>query len=197
MSAPFPPFTCDDLKNWMYVDALTSQHHGYLFKVGGESHLVSADSLALLDTRLPWVASRLTEDIHWDRPLSASMALSATLRYWSKPAPIAVPAHEHETGVYALDAVHDVDAYLSEQDLFSIRYLRSDVITDDTLSFISNVTGNHVMHCSYAWCEQHFPGSVSRLKACFAMEMSSREIANLGFYTTASTTLAELPDMLL
>lgn len=189
---PLPPFTREDLKTPGYIDALCAVDGGYLFEMGGRPGrrcIVQHASLVLLDARLPGVAHQLTSGEYPTSSTLSGAALSASLRYWDNPAPIVM--EEFLQSTHVLEVITEVREDLSDINMFSVLYRYLDIVTTNNLDFVRNMH-RQAERLSYDWCEQHFPGSVARLKAALALDMASQEIAQFGFYAKTALLDASL-----
>lgn len=190
MTTPLPPFTLADLQHAGSDDSLAFSSKGYLFQPAGVQHLVRPESMALLDPRLPVVIEHLTF-IHQHDCTAARQALAATLRYWANPAPLNMSATidskplvmDDSIGaqLYVLDRIQEVTDHAGSAAVFDIWYFRSTIVTHAGVTFAAHIT-DHYASCPYYWCDLHFPGSVTRLKAAFALALDGVEAAQFGFY---------------
>lgn len=198
MLMSLPPFTSEDLKSFTYLDDLAMVDTGYLIAIRGVDYVVSADTLAHFDARLPMVAHRLAVDLYPANPFTAGVMLSATVRYWDNPAPICTddwsPA-QSLLGTYILDRVYRVQPPSHGVDKFPLSYISAELVTIDGLTFVQSRKTFDLM-VDYDWCEHHFPGSAPRLKAAVALELRGREMVEFCFWDTASLP-AMLPGSLL
>lgn len=181
-----PPFTRATLSTLGPRDMLGRASHDFIFHIGRDTYCVSPEELALLDPRLPLVANKLVSEIHKNMPQRAAHALVATLRYWETPVPIRINSAVSDDGLVleTIMAVHEDD-----RTRFSILYAGLELAHHADLTFVAR---RYVQPgwSEYAWCEQHFPGSVERLKTCFTLDMTSEEIAQFGFYTDMPAAIA-------
>lgn len=192
MIPPSTQLTLADLQQAEPGDTLsTSNGVIYRFTTAGKEHFLSQGAIALLDVRLPVVIAYLT--MHHSNTAGARQALAATLRYWANPDPIVMETvlNNIHTGVanqtpmysiVVLDHVQEVSDDLVEDAMFEFLYLASDLVTHQGVTFVKHVS-SHLADCPYTWCEQHFPGSVARLKSAMALDLSKEDVAQFGFYT--------------
>lgn len=206
MTTQLPPFTLDDLQlatpdtSLTLLDATTSfMNRDYLFQSVGLRHVVSIESLALLDERLPVVLDHLTS-VHRRSGLHAREALAATLRYWAMPTPIVLATGTGNTpqaATYILDDIQHVDDKFTVDSMLRLYYTQSKLKVIAYVTFVVDIHA-HWVEASHAWCEQHFPGSVLRLTTGFALGLTSTDLAKHGFYAndTVSRPARTLPDSL-
>lgn len=180
------PLTRDALKKAHYMTYRVDHCH-YVLKIGSAEYYVEqADDMAALDVRLPAVFNQLTRAFrHTDDAFEAGAALAATLCYWDNPASVCVDdlftSERRATYVTSrIERVFNYDAGLGQCGLGFIRYTLGNI---GDLTFVHDVVLCDVQDVSCAWCEQHFPGSVARIKAAVALDLSPKEVAQFGFYT--------------
>lgn len=178
MLTPSTPLTLADLQQAGPHDLLSASNNGYLFTTAGREHVVRAEGLARLDARLPVVVHYLTAN-YTKYDTGARQALAATLRYWAATAPIMVLAD------VVVDSVQEIaiDTDAMDDTLFKLWYTGSVLVTREGVPFVANSSRRWKADCSTAWCEQHFPGSVARIQSAMALDMTSEEVAQFGFYS--------------
>lgn len=199
MSTPLPPFTRNDLKNSNAFSYLGKVRKGYLLDIHGADYIVTPEELALLDARLPEVARILTRGLFDADPDDAAKLCAASLRYWDNPSPVWMYEMQDETSTedqYVLDTIYSIHPPAAGVNTFYIDYTQSETATFGALTFVKDLRGC-ATSVNYGWCEHHFPGSTSRLKACFAMDMRSSEIAQVCFYPDVMSAPTVLPELIL
>lgn len=187
-----PPLTRSDLLRVCYLDTADV---GYQLITGQVGHIIDIAALAAIDARLPRVMEVLT-NFYPREPFDAANALTATLRYWEMPTPINMdtfyPTHEQGRH-HVLDYITSVVNLDDDGARFELRYARSSVNNHCTM--VVEWIATHGVDVDYTWCEQHFPGSVDRINAALALDLSQEEVAQFGFYadTPAATASVHMP----
>lgn len=194
----------DDLQ--LQCNSLYEDDGDYVFRLRNADgthtkHLISVDTLALLDTRLPVVVHALTRRNHSRDLWSAAGALAATLRYWETPVAIRIDqmasSGNTPASAYVLDSI--VSAYPNGDDTdttFFLGYNTAEIVNLGGVEFVKDLIADRGPY-SHAWCEQHFPGSVTRISAALALELRPDEVAMFGFYPAQAPANAALPSDLL
>lgn len=189
-----PPLTREDLKNPAYLECVSKVNDAFLFVTcAGDEYKLSPKDLARLDQRLALVMNKLLD--HCRSSVEVGNALSATMRYWDNPAPIQLDDIQHvpsEHGTYVLDVIYLVRQY--KPGVLSLFHSRSKILTESNVTFAGG-RDVRTTSVSYDWCEHHFPGSVGRLNAAFALDLPAKDIIQFGFYAETLPCVAVLPEL--
>lgn len=191
------PLTLGDLATTfaLHYSAVTKM---YTIFTARSSYYSLVDELAALDERLPFVVQELASNYQKDYPADAGAALAATVRLWLNPTPIAFRTAVCDGVEYTrvLDRITEVRADDAKDETCRLCYClatlaRTEIpLVIDLEQFTADFT--------YEWCEQHFPGSVPRMKACLAVDMgNAEENTRLSFYPVPSACTVALPEFTL